>query len=483
MTDLFTNLICRPPRSVYSPVELGPTSFHLYGTKECFRHDIVLSNRKGNRLQCSMWLPVWIGLDKSDLVQAPNSPPGSPMPNSPMFNSPTSSRTPGTHESLSRAGSDSSTGSVRSPMSATSPGKESRSEYVDSPRQDRRRQRRRKAKAPCVVYLHGNSGSRMDADDMVDLYLERGMVVFAFDFDGSGLSDGEFVTLGHSESQDLACVLDYLGGLPWISGIALHGRSMGACTALKTASSDRYYHMVSGMVLDSCYTSLRQVMRELTSTYAKQVPLLNVDGGMGDGTFDALKNAVVESTIDALRDAVQDRAGFSIDSVDVMADAKHCQCPVLIAHAEQDALVSPSHSRKLAEVYGGPKEAVFFDGDHNSERSLEFSHRSADFLQGCFKNREEELRNARHHFLVPPYVYSFFSALLSMIIGVVKWVRYEEGRVSLRGAVALFVVVFAMTTILEWSLGLVFEPGWMGVESQDHALSKSVARVGWLAWL
>lgn len=95
-------------------------------------------------------------------------------------------------------------------------------------------------RAPCVVYLHGNSGCRIDADDMVDLYLERGIAVFSFDFIGSGLSDGEFVTLGHRESEDLECVLDFLGTLSWISGIALHGRSMGACTALKVCARSSF---------------------------------------------------------------------------------------------------------------------------------------------------------------------------------------------------------------------------------------------------
>jgi len=37
---------------------------------------------------------------------------------------------------------------------------------------------------PVVVYLHGNSGSRMDADDLVDFYLEHNISVFSVDFSG-----------------------------------------------------------------------------------------------------------------------------------------------------------------------------------------------------------------------------------------------------------------------------------------------------------
>lgn len=44
---------------------------------------------------------------------------------------------------------------------------------------------------PCVIYCHGNCGSRVDASDCLDLLLPQNISVFAFDFSGSGLSDGK----------------------------------------------------------------------------------------------------------------------------------------------------------------------------------------------------------------------------------------------------------------------------------------------------
>lgn len=92
---------------------------------------------------------------------------------------------------------------------------------------------------PCVIYLHGNSGSRIDADDIVDSYLAERIAVFSIDFGGCGLSEGEYVTLGWRERDDLECVLDYLSGDKNTACIALFGRSMGAATALLVASDDR----------------------------------------------------------------------------------------------------------------------------------------------------------------------------------------------------------------------------------------------------
>eukprot|EP00961_Rhodomonas_salina_P295826 3935816-Rhodomonas_salina.1 len=64
--------------------------------------------------------------------------------------------------------------------------------------------------SPCVVYLHGNCGSRVDADEVVEGLLDRGLAVFSLDFAGCGLSDGDFVSLGFHEQNDLIAALKYL---------------------------------------------------------------------------------------------------------------------------------------------------------------------------------------------------------------------------------------------------------------------------------
>ena len=67
-----------------------------------------------------------------------------------------------------------------------------------------------KASLPCIIYCHGNCGSRCDALDIAKSLLPIGMIVFALDFSGSGLSDGEYVSLGYYESWDLKTVIEYI---------------------------------------------------------------------------------------------------------------------------------------------------------------------------------------------------------------------------------------------------------------------------------
>ena len=121
--------------------------------------------------------------------------------------------------------------------------------------------------SPCVIYLHGNSGSRCDATNAVRLLLPMGVDVFALDFGGSGLSEGEHVSLGAREKTDVAKVIEHLrtnvrGGR--VGKIGLWGTSMGAVTALLAANEDP---SIAGIVLDSPFASLRDLMAELVEKW------------------------------------------------------------------------------------------------------------------------------------------------------------------------------------------------------------------------
>lgn len=59
-----------------------------------------------------------------------------------------------------------------------------------------------------------------------------GMTVFTFDFSGCGRSEGDWVTLGYKEQDDLKAVVNYLRLTRRVSVIGLWGRSMGAVTSI-----------------------------------------------------------------------------------------------------------------------------------------------------------------------------------------------------------------------------------------------------------
>ena len=82
--------------------------------------------------------------------------------------------------------------------------------------------------------------------------------LFCFDFSGSGLSDGEYISLGFYEREDLKVVIEYLRNSDKVTTVGLWGRSMGAVTALMHANRD---HSIAGLVLDSPFTSLPKLSK------------------------------------------------------------------------------------------------------------------------------------------------------------------------------------------------------------------------------
>jgi hypothetical protein len=63
---------------------------------------------------------------------------------------------------------------------------------------------------PWVMYLHGNSSSRLDAHPMAGIICNEGMSYVTFDFGGCGISEGKYVSLGWFEKIDLVSVIEHV---------------------------------------------------------------------------------------------------------------------------------------------------------------------------------------------------------------------------------------------------------------------------------
>lgn len=69
---------------------------------------------------------------------------------------------------------------------------------------------------PVVIYMHGNSSARVEVLPQLSYLLSLGLAVFAFDFAGSGKSDGEYVSLGYYEREDLMVRLQLFLKFLWV---------------------------------------------------------------------------------------------------------------------------------------------------------------------------------------------------------------------------------------------------------------------------
>ncbi|KAJ6838838.1 uncharacterized protein M6B38_319315 [Iris pallida] len=221
---------------------------------------------------------------------------------------------------------------------------------------------------PCVIYCHGNSGCRADASEAAIILLPSNITLFTLDFSGSGLSEGEHVTLGWYEKDDLRAVVNHLRADGNVSCIGLWGRSMGAVTSLMYGAEDP---SIAGMVLDSPFSNLVDLMMELVDTYRYPLPKFTV-----------------KIAIQHMRKVIKKKANFDIMDLDIIQVAKCCFVPVLLGHAADDDFIRPHHSDRIFDSCVGDKNIIKFDGDHNSPRPQFYFDSISIFFQNVLNPPE-----------------------------------------------------------------------------------------------
>ncbi|KAF8414326.1 hypothetical protein HHK36_002327 [Tetracentron sinense] len=192
------------------------------------------------------------------------------------------------------------------------------------------------------------SGCRADANEAAVILLPSNITVFTLDFSGSGLSDGDYVSLGWHEKDDLKIVVSYLRSNTQVSCIGLWGRSMGAVTSLLYGAEDP---SIAGMVLDSAFSNLFDLMMELVDVYKIRLPKFTV-----------------KMAVQYMRRVIQKKAKFDIMDLNCIQAAPKTFIPALFGHASEDIFIQPRHSDLIFKSYAGDKNIIKFDGDHNSPR-------------------------------------------------------------------------------------------------------------------
>jgi len=211
------------------------------------------------------------------------------------------------------------------------------------------RERISESPLPCVVVLHGNSSCRLEALQHVRMVLTRGITLFAFDFAGCGMSEGDYISLGYHEREDVSTIISYLRDSGEVSTIALWGRSMGAVTALLHGHRDP---SIAGLVLDSPFSSLEQVVRELIA----RMPIR------------FKPRFLVNAAMSMVRRTVRKRTGMDILKLKPIENVHTCFIPALFVAGVHDELILPHHTHQIHEKYAGDKNLVMIEGDHNSAR-------------------------------------------------------------------------------------------------------------------
>ena len=216
------------------------------------------------------------------------------------------------------------------------------------------------SKMPCVIYLHANGCNRLEGLQFLELILNSQISLFCFDFTACGKSEGQYSSIGWFEQNDIETVVQYIISTGRIDKIALWGRSMGAVSAILYAENDPG---ITCIVVDSCFMSFKLLVKEIAKNKA------SIPGFIASGAFSVL------------RKTIKKKADFDLNSIKPIKVVEKIKTPALFGHGSQDTLIPPEHTKELYKNYGGLKQIVIFEGDHNSPRPVNFVLIIREFLK------------------------------------------------------------------------------------------------------
>lgn len=209
-----------------------------------------------------------------------------------------------------------------------------------------------------IVFAHGYGKNREQSDlplkELIPEFHEQGYQFLTFDFRGSGISEGDRVTVGAKEQSDLAAAIAYAKERS-DGPIVLYGVSMGAATALATADETD----VAAVIADSPFSDLRGYLETNLPVWSD------------------LPNFPFTPVIMTVTPWF---TGLDADVVKPIDDMAQIAAPVLLIHSQGDDAIPVSESEQLAKA--GEDVELWVtenDGHVQSHRSFQTEYRQTVF--------------------------------------------------------------------------------------------------------
>lgn len=116
-------------------------------------------------------------------------------------------------------------------------------------------------KPAVLVYCHSQTGNRMEGYPLLSFCAANRIDLVLFDFAGCGLSEGQYVSLGWFEPEDLKLIIDHIKANFRPRDIFIWGRSMGAVAAIRFTVAHPLDSQA--LVLDSPFGDLMQLAKNI----------------------------------------------------------------------------------------------------------------------------------------------------------------------------------------------------------------------------
>ena len=188
-----------------------------------------------------------------------------------------------------------------------------------------------------VIIIHGYCASMQSR--MMDLpyYYDRGYNVLFIDLRTHGKSEGNYVTLGAKESEDVLAWIRWLSKRTNNSKIILDGVSMGSATVLNCAGNKDLPSNVVGIIADCGFSSPYEQCRYMIFGKNKN-----------RGKFSAQVARLYARLL----------CGYDMKKDSPIENVKKAKVPALIIHGDNDDFVPSYMAREIYDAYNGEKDIL-----------------------------------------------------------------------------------------------------------------------------
>ena len=218
-----------------------------------------------------------------------------------------------------------------------------------------------------AILVHGYGRDQRYGRDYAEAYLARGYQVLTPDLCASGATEGQYITMGVKESEEVARWAAQIKAYDPEAEIVLHGVSMGAATVLLAAAREDMPGLVA--VIEDCgYTSAYEM-------FANQL-----------GVIFGLPEFPIMPCVDVVSGF---KTGAKVSAAAPLQVMPRIKVPVLFIHGDADTLVPPAMMEELFAACNAKKEKFVVvgagHGDAMKEAGEEYWQRIFVFLAAEMK--------------------------------------------------------------------------------------------------
>ncbi len=191
-----------------------------------------------------------------------------------------------------------------------------------------------------VIIAHGYGRNHRYVGDFAKAYLRRNWNVLTPDLCGSGESEGQYITMGVRESEEIVLWAKKIIERDSKSQIVLHGVSMGAAAVLMAAANNNVPALKS-VIEDCSYTSAYEM-------FASQLKVLF-----------GLPEFPIMTCIDLVSGI---KIGAKISDAAPLKIMSRINVPVMFIHGDKDTLVPLYMMEQLYDSCSAPKTKLVVNG-------------------------------------------------------------------------------------------------------------------------